>query len=120
MDRSHDRLAACGHFLHRYFLAILLGVYATAAVAPASGRWAASLGISVKVMGAEWRLSAPAAMLGVLLFAAGLNVRSEYLRGLLRRPTTLVLGFLSSLIVPVLMVVAVGCLPSDNSVRFFS
>jgi BASS family bile acid:Na+ symporter len=112
MDRSHDRLAACGHFLHRYFLAILLGVYATAAVAPASGRWAASLGISAKVMGAEWRLSAPAAMLGVLLFAAGLNVRSEYLRGLLRRPTTLVLGFLSSLIVPVLMVVAVGQLLS--------
>ena len=47
-------------------------------------------------------------MLGVLLFAAGLNVRGDYLRALLRRRTALALGFLSSLVVPVVMVIVVA------------
>lgn len=52
------------------------------------------------------RVSAPAVMLGALLFAAGLGVKGEHLRGVFRRPLTLVVGLAASVAVPVLVLLA--------------
>jgi BASS family bile acid:Na+ symporter len=43
-------------------------------------------------------------MLAVLLFAAGLAVKGEHLRGVFQRPGTLLLGLAATLVVPVLVV----------------
>jgi BASS family bile acid:Na+ symporter len=100
------RAAAAAAFLHHHFLLPLVGAYALAGVAPAAGRWLAGSAAAGQFLGGEWRASAPAVMLGVLLFAAGLAVRGEHLRGVFRRPATLLLGLTATVVVPVAVLAA--------------
>jgi BASS family bile acid:Na+ symporter len=75
-------------------------------MAPEAGRWIAGLATSRNLFGTEIRTSAPAVMLAVLLFAAGLAVKGEHLRGVFRRPATLLLGLAATIVVPVLVLFA--------------
>jgi len=97
---------AVSEFLHRHFLWLLVGAYVLSAIAPAAGRWVGGFAGTAHVCGRDVRVSAPAAMLGLLLFAAGLAVKGEHLRGLFRRPAALALGLAASVVVPVLVLVA--------------
>jgi BASS family bile acid:Na+ symporter len=97
---------ATAGFLHRNFLWLLVGTYALAGVAPGAGQWVGGLAASAPAFGREVRASAPAAMLGFLLFAAGFAVRGEYLRGVFRRPSALAAGLCASASVPVLALLA--------------
>ncbi len=97
---------AASGFLHRHFLWLLAGAYALAGVAPEAGCRLAGLAGAGNVCGHAILASAPAVLLGVLLFAAGFAVRGEHLRGVLRRPLALAVGLGASLLVPVLAVVA--------------
>jgi bile acid:Na+ symporter, BASS family len=106
MGAKGGRVAAASGFLHRHFLWLLVGAYALATAAPAAGRWVGGLAGSAHVCRRDVRVSAPAAMLGFLLFAAGLAVKGEHLRGVFRRPATLILGLAASIAVPVLVLVA--------------
>ena len=108
MDSNHGRLATCSHLLHRHFLGLLLAVYAIATIEPFGGQWVSALGTHTQAFGREWHFSATAAMLGFLLFAAGLGVRGESLRGILRRPTALGIGLLATLTIPVAMVIVLA------------
>jgi BASS family bile acid:Na+ symporter len=92
--------------LHHNFLWLLIGAYALAGIVPSAGRWLASLATTNQLFGSEFRASAPAVMLGVLLFAAGLAVKGEHLSGVFRRPTTLILGLGATIVVPVLVLLA--------------
>lgn len=83
MDTRHGHGTASG-FLHRHFFWLLVGTYALAGVAPAAGCRLSGLDEVGTVFGRAVRVSAPAMMLGVLLFAAGFAVRGEYLRGVYR------------------------------------
>jgi BASS family bile acid:Na+ symporter len=93
---------AASGFLQRNFLWLLLGTYALAALAPGAGQWLAGRATSVPVFGHEVRATAPAAMLGLLLFAAGFAVRGEHLWGAFRRPWALAVGLGASVAAPVL------------------
>jgi BASS family bile acid:Na+ symporter len=93
-------------FLHQNFLWLLVGSYALAGVAPAAGRWLTGLAGTGSLFGHAVRVSVPAAMLGVLLFAAGFAVKGEHLRGVFRRPSALLLGLVASIAVPVLVLLA--------------
>ncbi|HEY2894747.1 MAG TPA: bile acid:sodium symporter [Pirellulales bacterium] len=104
MDRGQGRLTVCSRFLHRHFLGLLFATYVAATIAPASGLFVAAQGVRAHAFNRDCHLSAPAMMLGVLLFAAGLGVQGESLRGILRRPLALGLGFLATLIVPIAVV----------------
>jgi BASS family bile acid:Na+ symporter len=104
MDGRHGRLAAASHFLHRRFLWLLVGAYLLAAVAPAAGDRVR--GAAVELPGGDSRLPVPMLMLAGLLFAAGLGVRGDHLRGVLRRPAALALGLAANLAVPVLFALA--------------
>ncbi len=106
MGAHNGRAAAAAGFLHHRFLWLLLGAYALAAVAPDAGRWLSGLAGTGHVLGHGFRASAPAALLGVLLFAAGLAVKGDNLRGVFRRPAALAVGLGASALVPVLVVVA--------------
>ncbi|MDB5309022.1 MAG: Sodium Bile acid symporter family protein [Gemmataceae bacterium] len=105
MDVRYGRVAAATGFLHRHFLILLVGAYALAAIVPAAGLWLGTLYREGHAVGRDVRISAPAVMLGFLLFAAGLGVRGDHLRGLFRRPGALALGLLAILLVPVLILV---------------
>lgn len=94
--------------LHRNFLWLLVGSYALAGVAPAAGCWLTGLAGTGSLLGLAVRASVPAAMLGVLLFAAGFVVKGEHLRGVFRRPSALVLGLVASITVPVLVLLTVA------------
>jgi BASS family bile acid:Na+ symporter len=93
-------------FLHRNFLWLLVGGYALAGVAPAAGCWLTGLAGTGSLFGHAVRVSVPAAMLGVLLFAAGFAVKGDHLRGIFRRPSALALGLTASIAVPVLVLLA--------------
>lgn len=105
MNARRGRGAGSGS-RHHTFLWLLVGAYALAGLAPAAGCWLSGLAGSGSVFGHAVRVSAPAALLGVLLFAAGFAVRSEHLRGVFRRPTALAAGLTASVVVPVLALFA--------------
>ncbi|VTR92941.1 na+-dependent transporter : Sodium-dependent transporter OS=Nitrosospira sp. APG3 GN=EBAPG3_12230 PE=4 SV=1: SBF [Gemmata massiliana] len=90
-------------FLHRHFLWLLIAAYAAAGAVPGAGRWISGLTGAGCVLGHPVRVSAPAVMLGGLLFAAGFAVRGEHLWGMFRRPLSLVIGLVASAAVPVLV-----------------
>src|SRR4051812_41916875 len=105
METRRGHGAASG-FLHRNFLWLLVGSYALAGVAPAAGCWVTGLAGTGSPFGCAIRVSVPAAMLGVLLFAAGFAVKGDHLRGVFRHPSTLLLGLVASIAVPVLVLLA--------------
>ncbi len=93
--------------VHRYFLWLLLGSYALAAVVPHAGLAVrrASLG-EVAVFGGRAELSAPVLMLAFLILNAGFGVRAGRLGGLIRHPSALLSGLAANLLVPVAYVFA--------------
>ena len=105
MGERRGRVAISG-FLHRHFLWLLVAAYVLAGVAPEFGCWLSRLAGTTHVFGQAVRVSAPAAMLGILLFAAGFAVRAEHLRGVVRRPLALAVGLAASVAVPVLVLIA--------------
>ena len=100
METVPGRLARVAAAVHHNFLWLLVGAYALAAVAPAPGLWLRG----VRVGG----LSLPSLMLALLLFNAGLGVRTDRLRGLLHGPFVLLAGLLANLAVPLLFVLGVS------------
>ncbi len=103
---SLDRVS---HFVHGYFLGLLLATYALAAAWPGPGL--ALRGVSlgrVALAGEAMPLTLPALMLGFLLLNAGLGVKAAELRGLARRPGLLGVGLLANLAIPVAFVFVVS------------
>src|SRR5262245_257113 len=95
-------IAAAARFVHRRLLWLLAGSYAAAALWPGPGLRLrdASLG-AVTFAGESVRLSAPAVLLAFLLLNAGLGVRLDRARDVLRRPLLLGTGLVANLALPV-------------------
>jgi BASS family bile acid:Na+ symporter len=109
MGSGRGLVAALGAFIHRRFLWLLLASYAAAALWPAPGLWLrdTSLG-DFDLAGWHVQVSLSLALLGFLLFNAGLGVRADRLRGLLRRPGLLLAGLAANLLVPVAFIFLVA------------
>ncbi len=105
MRREHGSVSG---FLHQHFLWLLIAAYAAAGAVPGAGRWISGLAGAGCVLGHPVRVSAPAVMLGVLLFAAGFAVRGEHLWGMFRRPFSLVVGLVASAAVPLIVLTVVA------------
>jgi BASS family bile acid:Na+ symporter len=112
MNARQGRLATWSHFLHAQFLWFLVGVYALAAFAPHVGQLVCGFAQNGRLFGYDFRISAPAALLGFLLFVAGLAVKAEHLRDVFRHPKALGIGLAASIIVPVLVLIAAAPLLS--------
>jgi BASS family bile acid:Na+ symporter len=109
MDDRHRPLAAVSHFIHRYFLALLIGAYALAGLFPAAGLWIYNVTFGrVTLWGETTRVSLPMVMLAWLLLNAGLGVETGRLKSLLRRPHVLLAGLTANLLVPVAFIFAVS------------
>jgi BASS family bile acid:Na+ symporter len=102
---SRGPLARFGYLLHRYFLLVLLGVYALAGVAPAPGAYIREVAVTLPD-GTRERVSM--LLLAVLLFCAAAVIRWGQFRDVLERPSILVGGLLASWIGPALLVIAAG------------
>jgi BASS family bile acid:Na+ symporter len=102
-------LTRAAEFLHRHFLWLLVGAYALAAVAPAAGLWVHRVNFGeVELFGSRARITAPPLMLALVLFNAGLGVRTGRLRGLFRDPLVLIGGLLANLAVPLLFILGMS------------
>jgi BASS family bile acid:Na+ symporter len=96
------RLAAA---LHRFFLPILLAVYALAAVLPGPGAKIREFTIDVPAAGPQ---HASMLLLAVLLFCAAAAIQWSEVRELLEHPSVLLAGLLTCWFGPALLVVIVG------------
>src|SRR5258708_5080915 len=112
MDSHNGRAAVMAGFLHRHFLWLFLRADPLSGLPPNLGQWISGLAGTSHVLGHGVRASAPAVMLGVLLFAAGLAVKGVHLRGVFRRPAALAAGLAASILVPVLVLIVAAPLLS--------
>jgi bile acid:Na+ symporter, BASS family len=109
MNDRHHPLAALSHFIHRYFLGLLIGCYVVAGLLPAAGLWIGNVTFGhVTLWGEATRVSLPMVMLAFLLLNAGLGVETGRLKTLWRRPQVLLGGLAANLLVPVAFLFAVS------------
>jgi bile acid:Na+ symporter, BASS family len=94
-----------GQMLHRYFLLVLLAVYALSAVAPTPGAFIREFAVTLPG-GAQERVSM--LLLAVLLFCAAAVIQWSQFRDVLERPSVLLAGLLTAWLGPALLVVAVS------------
>jgi BASS family bile acid:Na+ symporter len=94
--------ARFSHFLHRYFLALLISSYALGGLFPAFGKVIRHISFGqISVFGQRTSLSMSMVMLGILLFNAALSL--EKVRDLIRTPRFLVGGLAANLFLPVIV-----------------
>ena len=101
MEDRQGMFVALSHFIHRRFLWLLVASYVAAAACPAPGLWLrqASLG-RVALLGERVDWTLPLVLLAFLLWNAGLGVRADRLRGLLRGPHVLAAGLAANVLLP--------------------
>jgi bile acid:Na+ symporter, BASS family len=94
-------VSALQHFIHRYFIWLIVSSYVLAAVFPALGLLIRNAELSaVSLPQGEIAVSAPPLMLAFLLFNAGLGVRTDELSSLLRKPGLLLAGAATNVAAP--------------------
>ena len=85
--------ARLSHFVHAYFIWLLIGSYIVAAFFP-------TLGLSIRSM-SFGTISLPMMMLGFLLFNAGMGVELASLKQLRNSPLSLIIGLLANVLIPI-------------------
>jgi BASS family bile acid:Na+ symporter len=109
MDHHHYSLVTVSHFIHRYFLWLLIGSYVLAGLLPAAGLCIRDVTFGhVTVWGETTRVSLPMVMLAFLLLNAGLGVETSRVKTLMRRPGVLLAGLAANLLVPVAFIFTVS------------
>jgi bile acid:Na+ symporter, BASS family len=101
MTAVEDKMSAVSHFLHRHLLKLIIVSYALAAAIPGPGLWLKEANV-LDFLGPPGRfaLTPPKLMLALLLFNAGLRVRSGRIGQLARRPGMMLAGLSANLVVP--------------------
>jgi BASS family bile acid:Na+ symporter len=90
------------HFLHRYFLGLLISSYALGGLFPGFGKVICHISLGqISVFGETTSFSMGMLMLGILLFNAALSL--ERVRDLIRTPRFLVAGLAANLFLPVIV-----------------
>ncbi len=101
MAKTGGLAAGLAHWVHQHLLALLLAAYAAATALPGPGLWLRGLAAADADMPAgHVRLSAPALLLSLLLFNAGLGVAPAQLRRLPRSGRLLAAGLAANLLLP--------------------
>jgi len=98
-------------FFHCYFIWILVFSYVIAGVMPELGLWIRNIGFGrATTQQSSLAISLPMLMLAVLLFNAGLGVKTAELTCLLKRPFLLLGGLFLNIMTPLTFIVAVSFL----------
>lgn len=104
-SHRRDPLARCGARLHRWFLPVLLAVYALAGLFPGPGKVIREYTVDLPG-GASERASM--LLLAVLLFCAAAVIEWSQVRELIERPSVLLVGLLTAWFGPALLVAMLG------------
>ncbi len=108
VNGNESALTKLTHFIHKYFLPLLITSYVLAGLLPGPGLALRQLSfgsVSLPALGPT-NISISLVMLSFLLFNAGLGIRTKELAGLRKRPLILAVGFLCNIIVPILLVLS--------------
>jgi BASS family bile acid:Na+ symporter len=99
-----DRMSGASHFLHRHLLTLVILSYGLAAVWPAMGLWIKDAEIvELALPGGRIAMTLPKLLLSLLLFTAGMRVRVERIKDVIRRPGVMCAGLAANLAVPLLV-----------------
>jgi len=111
MSAAKNLIAAIVHFIHRYFIWVIVASYLLAGVLPGFGLWIRHVNLGgVNIFGSDLVFSLPLIMLATLLFNAGLGVKTEELTHLFSRPYLLLGGVGGNLLTPLIFIVGVSFL----------
>jgi bile acid:Na+ symporter, BASS family len=101
-----DVVKTITHFVHRFFLTILIATYVLACVAPQLGDVLrhASIGVLELPGMGRTNLSVSLIMLSFLLFNAGLGIKATELLKLRSKPQMIVVGFLANMLIPIILI----------------
>ena len=109
MDGRERLLDKLSHFVHKHLLWLLIGSYAVAACAPSLGLAIRDISIGqVAVFGQTMRISLSMLMLASLLWNAGLGVRWDQIREMVRSPNLLGAGLTANLLIPIAFILGVA------------
>ena len=109
-NRSHT-LLGLSQFVHRYFLWVLIGAYAVAAVLPAPGLWIRDIRLGdISVLKAKMHVSLLLILRAALMFNAGLGVKTLHLRAVVRNAWVLAAGLAANVLVPTVTIFAITTL----------
>lgn len=106
--QKHGYIENITHFIHRFFLPILLASYLFAGLLPGLGLALREItfgSVDLPGMG-KTNLSLSMVMLSFLLFNAGLGIKAKELLGLRKKPQILLVGFAANIIIPIVLVIA--------------
>jgi BASS family bile acid:Na+ symporter len=111
MSHSGRDLGSFVHFIHRYFIWIVIGSYVAAASAPAAGIALQKVRLVETSIGG-WQINATATtlMLFLLLFNAGFGTSGSEIRTLSKRPAVLAAGALGNFFVPTAFILTASVL----------
>lgn len=94
-------MSAASHFLHRHLLKVIVLSYALAALVPGPGLCLKEANVTSLVgLPDRFAVTPPKLLLWLLLFNAGLRVKSARIGGLARRPGIVLAALAANLIVP--------------------
>lgn len=106
-DAGTNRLVtSISRVVQRNLIWLLISSYAIATVAPALGLWIRDTAFGeITVFHDTSRVSLLMIMLAFLLFNAGLGLRADQLRSLLRSKAVLVVGLIANILIPIVFIV---------------
>lgn len=107
-----DTLTKLHNFVHKYFFWIVLASYLLATFFPDIGLWIRDVDFG----GLNWidkssiKISLPILMLALLLFNAGLGIKTSELKNSIKNPLILLTGLLANILLPLVLLFFVNIL----------
>ena len=108
MKSIANPVAVLVHFIHRYFIWIIIVSYVVAALTPTLGLWIQNTKQTLVFSQNQVVFSLPLFMLASLLFNAGLGVKTKELTQILDKPSFLFGGLFGNFATPLAFIVALS------------
>lgn len=104
-NRLKQAVLAVSQFIHHHLLWCLIGAYAAAAVYPEPGLWIRNLRVdNVSLFHIKIHVSLLLLLLAMLMFNAGLGVKTAHLASLVRKIPVLLAGLSANLAIPMIYI----------------
>jgi BASS family bile acid:Na+ symporter len=101
MEKSKFTLLALSHFVPRHLLVFLIGIYALAVIYPTLGLWIRNTSFGeMTIFQDKTHVSLLLIMLSLLMFNAGLGVKTSHLRTVMQKKLVLFAGLTANLVIP--------------------
>jgi BASS family bile acid:Na+ symporter len=108
METRKVTFLALSQFLHHHLLWFLISSYAIAAVYPTVGLWIRSISFGdISIFQETTHISLLMMMLALLMFNAGLGLKTSHLKAVMHKKRVVVAGLLANLAIPMAYIFAV-------------